>query len=59
MSVTDTRSGQLTIPEEFTNVVEDDFYDDEDERRLMPMYMRTGERRKGSTRKALKFLGLS
>ncbi|PSR93634.1 hypothetical protein BD289DRAFT_364388 [Coniella lustricola] len=56
-----SRSGQRSLADRRrTTMVEDDFYnDDEDERRLMPMYMRTGERRKGNTRKALKFLGLT
>lgn len=35
-----------------------EFYDDE-ERRLMPMYLRPNERRKGNSRKALKWLGLA
>lgn len=35
-----------------------DFYDDE-ERRLMPMYLRQSELRKGNSRKALKWLGLA
>ncbi|KAF3766320.1 hypothetical protein M406DRAFT_106196 [Cryphonectria parasitica EP155] len=37
---------------------EGEFYDDE-ERRLMPMYMRTSELRKGNSRKAMKWLGLT
>lgn len=37
---------------------EGDFYDDE-ERRLMPMYMRHSEMRKGNSRKALRWLGLA
>lgn len=37
---------------------EGEFYDDE-ERRLMPMYMRQSEMRKGNSRKALKWLGLA
>lgn len=37
---------------------EGEFYDDE-ERRLMPMYMRQNEIRKGNSRKALKWLGLA
>ncbi|CAN8103981.1 unnamed protein product [Discula destructiva] len=41
------------------NAVDDgDFYDSE-ERRLMPMYMRKNELRKGNSRKALKWLGLA
>lgn len=39
-------------------VGEDEFYDAE-ERRLMPMYMRQSELRKGNSRKALKWLGLA
>lgn len=39
-------------------VDEGEFYDDE-ERRLMPMYMRQSEIRKGNSRKALKWLGLA
>ncbi|KUI67925.1 hypothetical protein VM1G_03355 [Cytospora mali] len=39
-------------------VDEGEFYDDE-ERRLMPMYMRQRELRKGNSRKALKWLGLA
>jgi hypothetical protein len=40
-------------------VVEDgEFYDDE-ERRLMPMYMRQKDFRKGNSQKALKWLGLA
>ncbi|KUI58646.1 hypothetical protein VP1G_05876 [Cytospora mali] len=39
-------------------VEEGEFYDDE-ERRLMPMYMRQRELRKGNSRKALKWLGLA
>lgn len=39
-------------------VGEDEFYDAE-ERRLMPMYMRQNEIRKGNSRKALKWLGLA
>lgn len=39
-------------------VDEGEFYDDE-ERRLMPMYMRQSEMRKGNSRKALKWLGLA
>lgn len=41
------------------SVVEDgEFYDDE-ERRLMPMYMRQKDFRKGNSQKALKWLGLA
>lgn len=40
-------------------VDEGDFYDDDEERRLMPMYMRNSELRKGNSRKALKWLGLA
>lgn len=32
---------------------------DAEERRLMPMYMRQNEMRKGNSRKALKWLGLA
>lgn len=39
-------------------VEEGEFYDDE-ERRLMPMYIRQRELRKGNSRKALKWLGLA
>lgn len=38
---------------------EGDCYDDEEERRLMPMYMRQSELRKGNSRKALRWLGLA
>lgn len=41
------------------SVVEDGEFYDEEERRLMPMYMRQKELRKGNSRKALKWLGLA
>ncbi|KAI3398129.1 hypothetical protein diail_9751 [Diaporthe ilicicola] len=41
------------------SVVEDGEFYDEEEKRLMPMYMRQSELRKGNSRKALKWLGLA
>lgn len=41
------------------SVVEDGEFYDEEEKRLMPLYMRQSELRKGNSRKALKWLGLA
>lgn len=41
------------------SVVEDGEFYDEEEKRLMPLYMRQSEMRKGNSRKALKWLGLA
>lgn len=44
---------------EVLDVVDEGDFDDAEERRLMPMYMRQSEIRKGNSRKALKWLGLA
>lgn len=41
------------------SVVDEGDFDEAEERRLMPMYMRQSEMRKGNSRKALKWLGLA
>ena len=41
------------------SVVEDGEFYDEEEKRLMPLYLRQSEMRKGNSRKALKWLGLA
>ncbi|KAJ4422823.1 hypothetical protein N0V82_002479 [Gnomoniopsis sp. IMI 355080] len=41
------------------SMVDEGDFDDAEERRLMPMYMRQSELRKGNSRKALKWLGLA
>lgn len=51
-------NGDATSAYAMSIVDEGEFYDDE-ERRLMPMYMRQSEIRKGNSRKALKWLGLA
>lgn len=52
------RNSTATSAYAFSVVEEGEFYDEE-ERRLMPMYMRESEIRKGNSRKALKWLGLA
>lgn len=51
-------SGDATSTYAVSLADDGDFYDDE-ERRLMPMYLRQGELRRGNSRKALKWLGLA
>lgn len=53
------RRGEDAMNGDAVSVVDEGDFDEAEERRLMPMYMRQSELRKGNSRKALKWLGLA
>lgn len=53
------RGGEDAMSGDAVDIVDEVDFEDAEERRLMPMYMRQSELRKGNSRKALKWLGLA
>lgn len=54
-----TKRGDDAMNGDAISIVDEGDFDEAEERRLMPMYMRQSELRKGNSRKALKWLGLA